>query len=203
MTSDSLMKQLIFVFLLLYAVERLLETFWKREKLDGKIFLPYSFPLILTAYITFYLLVLFASCNITETEVNRPMILVSMAMVLISIFGRNWAIHVLGLYHSVHIEIRDQHRFLQTGPYRYVRNPYYLSNVIEALGLTLLVDSSAGVLISFLTYIVLLIHRMISEENALEQKFEGTFIEYKSRVPMIIPRCVCDRASIVSRNFNE
>lgn len=109
-------------------------------------------------------------------------------MVLTSIAGRNWAIKTLGLYHSIHIEIRANHEFIQSGPYRFVRNPYYLSNVIEAVGLPLAANAWFAILLSIFLYIPLLILRMILEERGLEKKFKSSFIDYKERVPRIFPK---------------
>ena len=46
------------VFLIMYAVERLLKTFWKAMKLDGEIIAAHSFWLIVTAYVPFNLFAL-------------------------------------------------------------------------------------------------------------------------------------------------
>jgi protein-S-isoprenylcysteine O-methyltransferase Ste14 len=180
------MKQITLLFLISYAIERLLETFWKRTKLNGKILAPYSLSLIVTAYVSFYFVVL---RDAFEAEsLYHLTIFAGMTVVIAASLGRHWAIKTLGVYHSIHIEIREKHELIQSGPYLYLRNPYYLSNIIEAIGLPLVVSSKLGILIALFVYTPVLLHRLIREEKALETKFQGLYIDYKRRVPMIVPR---------------
>ena len=182
------MKPVIFFFLIAYAVERLLETFWNRAKLKGRIIASYSLPLIVTAYIGLYLVVIWDWYELNAASLYRPMMFVGMAAIILSLFGRNWAIRTLGVYHSIHIEIRESHQLIRSGPYFYLRNPYYLSNIIEAIGLPLIVNSKLATSIAVFVYTPILIHRLILEEKALEAKFQALFVDYKRRVPMIFPR---------------
>ena len=117
-------------------------------------------------------------------------------MVIVSTIGRNWAINTLNLYHSIHIEIRENHELIQSGPYQYVRNPYYLSNLIEAIGLPLVVNAKLAMFIAVFVYIPLLIQRLILEEKALEDKFQAQFVDYRTRVPMVIPRFIEPRRTV-------
>ena len=182
------MKQAILFFLVVYAVERLSETFRKRTKLNGKIIAPYSLPLIVIAYVSFYLAVFRAWYELDTGSLYYSATLTGMAAVVVSLIGRNWAIKTLGVYHSIHIEIRESHELIQSGPYFYLRNPYYLSNITEAIGLPLVVNSKLAMSIACFIYVPILFHRLILEEKALETKFQGLFVEYKRRVPMIFPR---------------
>ena len=109
-------------------------------------------------------------------------------LVVLSGLGRYWAIQTLGIYHSIHVEVRHRHELIDLGPYQHVRNPYYLCNIIEALGLAALVNFRPAVLMGVLVYLALLLHRLAVEEKALENKFRESFLDYKRRVPMIIPR---------------
>jgi len=182
------MKKVIFFFLIVYAVERLLETFWKRTKLNGKILAPYSLPLIVTAYVSFYLAAFWDWYDLDRGSLYNPMMFAGLVAVILSLLGRLWAIKTLGVYHSIHIEIRERHELIQSGPYLYLRNPYYLSNVFEAIALPLIVNSKLAISIAIFVYVPLLLHRLILEEKALEAKFQGLFVDYKRRVPMIFPR---------------
>src|SRR5262245_715231 len=181
------MKLVVWLFLMLYAAERLVETFWKRPKLPGKIVSAYSLPCILTAYLAFYLTVLWDWHSMDDAEISIFGLIAGVTMVMISIIGRNWSIRALGPWHSIHIEIREQHVLVQSGPYRYIRNPYYLSNIIEAVGLPLIVKSGWAFMVVGLVYLPFLIHRLVAEEIALESKFKANFVRYRTRVPSLIP----------------
>ena len=63
-----MMKQIVLLFLIFYAIGRLLETFWRRTKLAGEILARYSLPLIVVAYVTFYLLIYWEWSIITNTD---------------------------------------------------------------------------------------------------------------------------------------
>jgi protein-S-isoprenylcysteine O-methyltransferase Ste14 len=182
------MKPVVILFLVVYASERILETFWKRRKLSGSILAPYSLPLIVAAYVSFYLLIFREAFVRPEAEFKLELVIVGILSVIISIVGRFWSIKTLGIYHSIHVEIRAQHQLIKSGPYRYVRHPYYLSNGIEAFGLVMLANCGLTVLIVGLIYISLLLHRIIVEEKALENKFGKLFFHYRNHVPLIIPR---------------
>ena len=182
------MKNGVFLFLVLYAVERVIETFWKRTKSEGIIVARYSLPLILSAYVFFYLVIFWEWSRLAGPELRPALVMIGMFAVIASVVGRNWAIKTLGVYHSIHVEIRDRHQLIQSGPYRYVRNPYYLSNAIEAMGLLLVVRSRVALLTVVFVYIPLLVHRLLVEENALNKKFDGLFDEYTKHVPRIVPK---------------
>lgn len=182
------MKLLITVFLVIYGVERVLETFWKREKIQGQILAPYTLPLLVSAHVLLYLVILWDWIGREAREVSMWVSLVGCLMVVLSGAARNWAVTTLGLYHSIHIEIREHHELIQSGPYRLVRNPYYFGNIIEVLGLPLVANVWSGIFVSIFLYLPLLGLRIIMEEKALEQKFSTSFASYKREVPRIIPK---------------
>jgi len=178
-------------FLLLYAILRVAETFSKRPKLPGKIVYRCSLPLIVSAYVVFYLSIL-ADVFSNDAPISPIHVITGVALVLVSLIGRNWSIKTHGVFHSIYIEIRDRHILVKAGPYGFVRNPYYLSNLIEAFGLALIPNSRWPLGILCLVYLPLLIHRLITEEKAHRAKFQSSFEDYRMRVPALIPNCVWD-----------
>ncbi len=158
------MKIAVLMFLVLYAVERLLETFWKRKKVAGEIQIPYSLPLIIAVYVSLYLVVFYGWFRLDEQSFRRPIVMTGTILVITSVIGRNWAIKTLGVFHSIHIEIR------------------------KAIGLALMVGSRLALYISALVYVPVLVHRMLLEEKSLSQKFGAAFVKYEQQVPRIIPR---------------
>jgi len=182
------MKRLVFVFLVVYAIERILETFWKREKVKGEIIAFYTLPLLVGAHVVIYLVTFWEWVRLGDDEVIWWISLAGMLMVLASVAGRNWAIKTLGSYHSIHVETRQDHELIQCGPYRFVRNPYYLSNMVEVIGLPLASHAWFAMFISGFVYIPVLGFRMMVEEKALESKFQGPFAAYKRQVPRILPK---------------
>lgn len=75
-----------------------------------------------------------------------------------------------------------------TGPYRYVRNPLYLTLFIDTVGLFLIYGSTAFViilvlLVSGINYLV-----VTWEEPGLQNRFGTAYLDYKKNVPRWIPR---------------
>lgn len=180
-------KQIALGFLLVYGMERLVETFWKREKLNGAIKSEYSIYLLIGTYLIVYVVVILESLTASRREFLPWLAMVGAGVVVLSTVGRLWAIRTLGPYHSIHIEIYEKHKLIKTGPYQYVRNPYYFSVILEVIGLSLVGNAFVGALMAILVYIPVLCLRIVLEEKALVEKFNGSFAEYASRIPKILP----------------
>ena len=79
-------------------------------------------------------------------------------------------------------------QLLEHGPYSRTRNPMALGTVVYYLGLAIARGSlgnlalAAGFGAALATYIRLV------EEKELERRFGGAYLEYRSRVPFLLPR---------------
>jgi protein-S-isoprenylcysteine O-methyltransferase Ste14 len=193
-------RQFALWFLIVYAVARFFETFSKRKKSAGRIFAFYTLPLIVVSYVAVYLSAFWQYSRGNDWVPSGGLALAGIGTMLISVIGRAWAIRSLGPYHSIQIEIRDPHPLIEFGPYRYVRNPYYLSNLIEIIGLVLVAESLATMVLAAGIYVPLLTHRMLLEEKALQEKLGEVFCEYKRRVPLLIPRFVAPKPPTQERS---
>jgi protein-S-isoprenylcysteine O-methyltransferase Ste14 len=89
-------------------------------------------------------------------------------------------------------------RFVAVGPYKYVRNPMYLSGVATFLGFGLSVRSLA--VIAFAGAWFLLIHAFVVfiEEPGLRRRFGGTYEAYLHRVPRWMPHVTAAAVSASS-----
>jgi protein-S-isoprenylcysteine O-methyltransferase Ste14 len=68
------------------------------------------------------------------------------------------------------------------GPFRYSRNPLYLSLVLFYLGGTLLIDGVAPLIVLVLVLLVLHFGIVRREEQYLEGKFGDVYRAYRARV---------------------
>lgn len=100
---------------------------------------------------------------------------------------RNWAIRSLGKFHSPHIEMKSHHQLIQTGPYRYLRNPYYLGVLLEVTSSPLVLNSYFSFLFSFLVYVPILFMRVHFEGKILANHFGPSYLEYVKNVPAVFP----------------
>jgi protein-S-isoprenylcysteine O-methyltransferase Ste14 len=85
------------------------------------------------------------------------------------------------------VEIRENHEFVQSGPFRFVRHPVYFSMILELLASGLLSSAWWMLLIVPFAFIPALVMRLRLEEPALLEKFGDRYRDYQRRVPMLIP----------------
>lgn len=90
------------------------------------------------------------------------------------------ALRELGAYYHTLVVIRDRHRLIDTGPYRFVRHPLHLGLHLEMAGLALLADSAVG-WIALALSILVLVRRNREEERALEDYFGTAYAAYRRR----------------------
>jgi len=110
------------------------------------------------------------------------------ACAILSFWIRWRAIAALGKFWSLHVEIRDNHEFVRSGPFRWMRHPAYLSMILElvAVGLVLHAPITMLVIIPFL-YVPILFTRIRIEEAALIEKFGDSYRAYRKTTPALFP----------------
>ena len=109
------------------------------------------------------------------------------ACALASIAIRKRAITALGRFWSLHVEIRDHHEFVRSGPFRFVRHPTYLSMVLELCGLGLILNAIVTPVVVAMIFVPTLVVRVRIEEQALLRKFGETYRDYQRSTPALIP----------------
>ena len=106
----------------------------------------------------------------------------------IASFKLRWAaIAALGKFWSLHVEIRDNHEFVQSGPFRFVRHPTYFSMILELMSFPLFCGAWFMLILIPVAYIPALMLRLRLEEPAMVNKFGDAYRDYQRRVPMLIP----------------
>ncbi len=103
-------------------------------------------------------------------------------------FGiRRSAIAALGKFWSLHVEIRETHEFVRSGPFRWMRHPTYFSMTLELLALALILPAGWTALVVTLLFIPALHARVRLEETALVEKFGDAYRAYQRSTPAIFP----------------
>ena len=106
----------------------------------------------------------------------------------IASFKLRWAaIAALGKFWSLHVEIRENHEFVQSGPFRFVRHPTYFSMILELVSFPLFCGAWFMLILVPIVYIPALMLRLRLEEPAMVAKFGDAYRDYQRRVPMLIP----------------
>ena len=71
---------------------------------------------------------------------------------------------------------------VQTGPYKFTRNPIYLGNIMMALGLTIVWSGLVMLLCTIIIYIIFRYGFIKREELILEEEFGEEYGDFKNRV---------------------
>ena len=100
---------------------------------------------------------------------------------------RRRAIVALGKFWSLHVEIREQHQFVRSGPFRWVRHPTYLSMILELLAAPLILNVKYSLLVIPLVFLPALWVRLRIEESALVEKFGAEYQQYQETTPSLFP----------------
>lgn len=109
------------------------------------------------------------------------------AVGLTSFVVRRRAIAALGRFWSLHVEIRAEHEFVRTGPFRWVRHPAYFSMILELLAIGLILGAPLALLVAYALLAPVLRRRIRLEEEALRLKFGPAYEAYLRQVPALIP----------------
>lgn len=99
---------------------------------------------------------------------------------------RAWGIWTLGKYFSVHIEIKDNHELIESGPYRFIRHPAYAGNLLQAAGIPLILNAYYSLSVS-IVLIFLFLYRLKLEEKTLLREVKG-YRDYVKRTYRLIPK---------------
>jgi protein-S-isoprenylcysteine O-methyltransferase Ste14 len=100
---------------------------------------------------------------------------------------RRRAIAALGKFWSLHIEIRENHQFVRSGPFRWMRHPTYFSMILELLVGALMLNVYWPLLAVSALFIPTLFMRIRLEEAALVDKFGPAYQEYQRTTPALFP----------------
>lgn len=122
-----------------------------------------------------------------KPEWNLTTFVLGWACAVTSIGIRRSAIAALGKFWSLHVEIRESHQFVRTGPFRWMRHPTYFSMILELLAAALLLQAPATLGVVLLCFVPALAARVRLEETALVEKFGEAYRAYQGSTPAIIP----------------
>jgi protein-S-isoprenylcysteine O-methyltransferase Ste14 len=92
----------------------------------------------------------------------------------------------LGRFFSEAIRIKPEHKLITSGPYRFIRHPIYLGEILYFLSIPMIFGSLYGFVI-MLVLIPMLLRRISVEERVLVSKFGQEYVEYTLKTKKLIP----------------
>lgn len=97
-----------------------------------------------------------------------------------------WSINTLGRWFSPKITVQQGHRLIQSGPYRFVRHPFYTGLLLFLSGFPLAFGSLMGCFLAA-CYLPAVLLRISNEERLLAEAFKNEFPAYRQRTRLLIP----------------
>ncbi len=93
--------------------------------------------------------------------------------------GRNWS----GI-----LELRENHRLISQGPYRYIRHPMYTALLILSVGMALITANLLLALLLIGTTMAMYLARVADEEAMMIERFGDEYHSYMRRTGRLFPR---------------
>lgn len=183
---NTLLHYLPIITALAAFAERMREVSTKRETVPGKTQEKLTFNLfmfcgvaVVAGGIIEYLLL--------GLDFWWPTFVIGLSMSIASFVIRRSAIRALGRFWSLHVEMREGHEFVQTGPFARARHPAYFSMILEHFGIALMLNAWFTLAGVFAIFIPTMLIRVRIEERALVEKFGDAYRAYMKTTPAIIP----------------
>ena len=100
---------------------------------------------------------------------------------------RWWAIRHLGRFFTVDVAVAADHRVVDDGPYQLVRHPSYTGLLLESAGLGLTLDNVLAFALLLMPILLVLLHRIRIEEQALRSALGEAYVAYCQRTRRLVP----------------
>jgi len=108
-------------------------------------------------------------------------------LMFLGVLVRQYAIAILGRFFSLTVQISEDHKVVEKGPYRLIRHPSYTGILITFIGLGLAVQSWGAVLVLLLFFGISFEYRMRVEERTLLSGLGRDYASYMKRTKRLIP----------------
>lgn len=101
-----------------------------------------------------------------------------------------WVSWALGKHFSTSLHLRDDHRLVTEGPYRWVRHPMYLAYQLAWFGFWLATGNVLAGVAGILAFALAMWVRVGAEEAMLAARFGEQWQEYCQRTGRFLPRII-------------
>jgi protein-S-isoprenylcysteine O-methyltransferase Ste14 len=132
------------------------------------------------------MLVEWAYFHDTQTQFYWSLPLGAMTL-LFSLVFRIWAIRTLGDFFTSTVQIVNDHRVIDQGPYALVRHPSYTGAYLSFVGTGILLEAWIGLAFAALAMGFAYYKRISAEEATLLDHFGAAYASYAKRTKRLIP----------------
>ena len=100
-----------------------------------------------------------------------------------------WRSHAdLGRFWSTTLQLRDAHRIVDDGVYRFIRHPMYAAVLVSGLGQLMVLQNWIAGSSVLVAGILLMVLRVPREERMMIDHFGSDYLRYQQRTGRILPR---------------
>jgi protein-S-isoprenylcysteine O-methyltransferase Ste14 len=117
----------------------------------------------------------------------RSFFFAGLALMVAGMAFRLWAVGTLRSFFSYTVQIKKEHRVIESGPYKFVRHPAYAGSLLTIVGAGLALQSWAAVLLVAGVFALTFGYRISVEERALVGALGEEYTLYSKRVKRLIP----------------
>jgi protein-S-isoprenylcysteine O-methyltransferase Ste14 len=108
-------------------------------------------------------------------------------MMIIEIAIRLWAVFTLRHFFIYTVQIKQDHRIVENGPYRFVRHPAYAGSLLTIVGVGFALQSWGAVLLMAAIFGITIWYRIHVEEKDLISSLGDQYVAYSKRVKRLFP----------------
>ena len=127
------------------------------------------------------------SIDIAETDAMYSYRLIGLVVFIIFSWIQVWAYKTMGKNYSQEVIISKKQEVVTTGPYKFIRHPQYLAQLLSDVGAGIALASYLVFPIVILLQIPLFILRAFLEEKLLTKRFPDEYGNYKKKSGFILP----------------
>lgn len=109
------------------------------------------------------------------------------AFFVFGLFLRWCSIIQLGRFFTVNVAIAEDHRLIESGPYRLVRHPSYTGALLAFLGFGLSLGNWLALVVIIVPIFFAFAYRMNVEERALMDALGDRYVSYARRTKRLLP----------------
>jgi protein-S-isoprenylcysteine O-methyltransferase Ste14 len=99
-----------------------------------------------------------------------------------------WTHQTLGRHWSGILELRENHRLINSGPYRYIRHPMYTGFFMMPIGMALVTANLLVALLQIAATVAMYLARVADEEAMMLDRFGDEYRSYIRRTGRLLPR---------------
>lgn len=127
------------------------------------------------------------SFDLADVAVLRNTPAIGLAVFGFGVLLRGYAINHLGRFFTVNVAIAEDHRLVDTGPYKWLRHPSYTGWLIAITGLGLCLGNGVSLAILTAATLGLILWRIGLEEKVLRAAFGEAYAAYAAKTWRLVP----------------